>query len=26
VMAQRDVGFWHPFSFDMKREVYRALA
>lgn len=26
VMAQRDTAFWHPFSFELKREVYRAAA
>jgi CubicO group peptidase (beta-lactamase class C family) len=25
VMAQRDIAFWHPFSFDMKRAVCAAL-
>jgi CubicO group peptidase (beta-lactamase class C family) len=25
VMAQRDIAFWHPFSFDMKRAAYAAL-
>jgi CubicO group peptidase (beta-lactamase class C family) len=24
VMAQRDIAFWHPFSFDMKRAAYAA--
>jgi CubicO group peptidase (beta-lactamase class C family) len=24
VMAQRDTAFWHPFSFELKREVYQA--
>jgi CubicO group peptidase (beta-lactamase class C family) len=26
VMAQRQMAFWHPFSFAIKREVYRAAA
>ena len=26
VMAQRQLAFWHPFSFDLKRQVYRAVA
>ena len=26
VMAQRDTAFWHPFSFEMKRQVYGALS
>lgn len=26
VMAQRQMAFWHPFSFAMKREVYAAAA
>ena len=26
VMAQRQMAFWHPFSFGIKREVYRAVA
>jgi hypothetical protein len=25
-MAQRQMAFWHPFSFAMKREVYAAAA
>ncbi|MEI8303164.1 MAG: serine hydrolase domain-containing protein [Burkholderiales bacterium] len=25
VMAQRDIAFWHPFSFEMKRAAYAAL-
>jgi len=25
VMAQRDTAFWHPFSFEMKRQAYRGL-
>jgi len=25
VMAQRDTAFWHPFSFEMKRQAYKAL-
>lgn len=24
LMTQRQMGFWHPFSFDFKRHVYRA--
>ena len=24
LMTQRQMGFWHPFSFDFKRQVYRA--
>ena len=26
VMAQRQMAFWHPFSFAIKREVYRAAS
>ena len=26
VMAQRQMAFWHPFSFAMKREVYAAAS
>jgi len=26
VMAQRQMAFWHPFSFAIKREVYQAAA
>ena len=26
VMAQRQMAFWHPFSFEMKRAVYAAVA
>jgi len=26
VMTQRHLGFWHPFSFEFKREVFAALA
>lgn len=26
VMAQRQMAFWHPFSFGIKREVYRAVS
>ena len=26
VMAQRDTAFWHPFSFELKREVYQAAS
>lgn len=25
VMAQRQMAFWHPFSFDLKRRVYAAV-
>ncbi len=25
VMAQRQMAFWHPFSFDLKRRVYEAV-
>ena len=25
VMAQREMAFWHPFSFDIKAEIYRVL-
>lgn len=25
LMTQRLMGFWHPFSFDFKRQVYQAL-
>ncbi len=25
VMAQRQMAFWHPFAFDLKRRVYRAV-
>lgn len=25
VMAQRQMAFWHPFSFALKREVYKAV-
>ena len=25
VMAQRQMAFWHPFSFEMKRAVYAAV-
>ena len=26
VMAQRQLAFWHPFAFDLKRRVYRAMS
>ncbi len=26
VMTQRQMAFWHPFSFDLKRQVYQAVA
>ena len=25
LMTQRHMAFWHPFSFEFKREVYRAV-
>ena len=25
IMTQREMSFWHPFSFDIKRRVYRAV-
>ena len=25
LMTQREMGFWHPFSFDFKNEVYAAV-
>ena len=25
VMTQRQMAFWHPFSFDLKRQVYQAM-
>jgi CubicO group peptidase (beta-lactamase class C family) len=25
VMAQREMAFWHPFSFELKAAVYRSL-
>jgi hypothetical protein len=24
-MAQREMAFWHPFSFEIEAAVYRAL-
>ena len=26
VMAQRQMAFWHPFSYEMKRAVYAACS